>query len=394
MDASVSTNDRNFLFAHRVLMRSALSLVATFAWIFVFQYYLSYSLSLPLALFATVVVYGLSQALLVFLTPFSAAHLRGGVKRSMMFGASFAALALAILGATIVGFFSDPAGWGIVLFGILFGAYRALYWIPYRIRTAPFSGRSHIFFDFLIALMPLFAGITIASENGGFLRLLSGAAACIALSIVPLLPMTDVREKFSWSFDETFQIFFNPRHRLLMWRTLLAGFENAALFLIWPLAVFLIVGASFPTMGLVLSASLVIVLLFRGLYRRILKRIFERESILLTVVFVSSGWLFRFVAGSPFAIVFADTYSFVHSPFGARELILHESSLDGGSYLDEFTALQEIGQGLGRILMCAFVVLLLPVLGVQITLALSILAAGIAAGGSVVLAYKIRKLAY
>src|SRR5580704_5918133 len=129
-------SDRTYLHAHRLLMRLGLGLVHIFAWIFIFEYLLSFSGDLARAFAGVLVVYALSQAVMVILTPISAAHLRRGTKHSMVTGVILLACAFIVLGGTFEGYFSSPIGWGLVLFGILIGAYRALYWIPYRLQVA------------------------------------------------------------------------------------------------------------------------------------------------------------------------------------------------------------------------------------------------------------------
>ncbi|HEV3244729.1 MAG TPA: hypothetical protein VG102_00030, partial [Candidatus Paceibacterota bacterium] len=206
---------QRFLHAHRTFLRAGLALVSAFAWVFVFQFSLAYSLSVPRALLFALVVYALSQVTLILITPLSAAHLRHGMKRAMFFGALCCALAFAVLGATLAGYFSSPLGWGLVLFGILLGVYHALYWIPYRLQNAGSSREPDALFEILLALMPAFAGVTLASIYLSPLRLLFGAAGLMLLSVVPLFFLRDSGERFSWRYFETFKKLFDVKYRTL-----------------------------------------------------------------------------------------------------------------------------------------------------------------------------------
>jgi hypothetical protein len=375
-------------------MRTGLSLVAAFSWVFVFQYFLTFSQDVAKALAASLVVYAFSQITLAMLTPLSAAHLRHGLKRAMIFGACLAALSFTILGATLAGYFSSPIGWGIMLFGIGYGAYRALYWIPYRLQSATLGGGSNAMFELLIALMPAFAGASLIVVLLSPLRLLFGAAALMVLSIVPVLFLHDFGEPFQWGYAETFGRLFDPRYRRLSWRAALSGVENTALFLIWPLSVFLILGRSYLLFGFVMSASLLILLAARSLYKGLMRAGFSGGSLPLSVAFSMSGWILRLAAGTPIAIVFADSYSYVSAPPGSPEFLSREHASDAGSYLDEYTALQEIGMALGRIAMCAFVGALLLFLPLSLALAAALIVAAFAAGISTALSYKTRAQAY
>lgn len=380
--------------AHRVLLRSGLALVSGFTWVFVFQFALLFSGQIPAAFFVAVVVYGISQVILLLTTPFSAAHLRHGTRRAICFGALFAALSFGVLGATLAGYFSTPVGWGLILFGILFGAYRALYWIPYRLQAARSSGKPFALFELLLALLPAFAGVTLATEYLSSLRLLFGAVALLLLSIVPVFFMHDLGEPFEWTYGETFAKLFDRRHRNLALRSTLSGIETATLFLIWPLAVFLIVGGSYLMFGLVMSASFLILLVVRGTYRRLIRIGALRDSLPLDIAFSMSGWILRLAAGTPGMIVFADSYSYVSAPGSASEFISGEHAADSGSYLDEYTALQEIGMAFGRIVMCALLGLLLFTTPLPIALALSFIVAAFAAGFTAALSRRVRIEAY
>ncbi len=380
--------DQRYLHAHRVLMRTALSAVSVFMWVFVFSYFLSFSFNLARAFAGTITVYALSQAIMIILTPLSAAHLRHGVKRAIVFGALFLAAALVTLGATFAGYFSAPLGCGIVLFGVLLGAYRALYWIPYRLQShLSFTDHPNIFLELIIAFMPAFVGIAIASVYLAPLKILFGMAALTVLSTLPVLFLRDVHEGFSWSYLGTFRELFRRRNTVHASRAVLDGIQSAALFLIWPIAVFLIVGRSYLTLGVVMSASLVIFLVLHSAYRSTSGAFSLRESPIVTVVFVVSAWIFRLAAGTPIAIMCVDSYSFLSAPRGRDSYSLEHSS-DGGTYLDEFTALREIGLGVGRIVACLFAGLLLTVAPLAVVLAITVAGTALCAGASVILSHR------
>jgi hypothetical protein len=79
------------------------------------------------------------------------------------------------------------------------------------------------------------------------------------------------------------------------------------------------------------------------------------KSKFLNVVFAITPWLFRIVVGTPLAIVFVDSYFYTTTP---RRLgvdpFSFEQAADGGSYVDEHTALKEIALALGRIVIALF----------------------------------------
>ncbi|MDR3571412.1 MAG: hypothetical protein P4L81_04415 [Candidatus Pacebacteria bacterium] len=387
-------SQQRILHTHRILLRAGFSLVSTFAWIFVFVFALTFSGSIASAFFVSLVVYALSQIVVIIATPLSAAHLRHGLRRSMVFGALLSALAFAALGATMAGYFASPLGWGLALFGILLGSYRALYWIPYRLQSAGQSKKTALYYEILLALLPAFAGVTLISVNLSVFRLLFGAAGLMLLSVIPIFFLEDLGEPFRWGYVETFTKLFEERYQTLALRSVLWGMESVTLMLLWPLTVFLIVGRSYFVFGLIMSVSLLVLLALRKTYRDALRIWDVRDSMPLEIAVAVSGWILRLIAGSPLMIVVADSYSFVSAPASVAEFVSREHAADGGSYIDEYTALQEIGMGLGRLLMCVFAGALLFTMPVSVVLALSLIVAAVVAGAAAYFSHKIRLEAY
>lgn len=370
------------LHAHRFFFRAALSLSNVFAWIFVLQYFFLRTGTLSDALVGVALMYGISQLATIVLTPIAAAHLRRGAKHSLVFGALVAAGALIYLGATLEGTISGaPEGWGIAVFAFLMGAYRALYWVPYTLEAASEGherGQFPKLYEIILALMPLFAGLTLASQPFAPLRLFYGASALMLLSLVPLLFVRDTYENFEWNYWRTFREFFAERHRLLYATALIHGLEGAALFLIWPLAIFLIVGADYQVFGLVMSGSLLAVVFLRTLFRWLARRLGFEHSLVTGPVLLAAGWVARLLVTTPVGVILADSFAHIIAPrrVHALDLAAQEQVADHGSFIDEYTALKEIGLALGRMVtVLVFALLVLTASPVFALAAIIILAA-------------------
>jgi len=383
------------LHAHRFLLRAGFSIANVFAWIFIFEYFYILSGNVARAFAGVVILYALAQIITIVATPISAAHLRRGTKHSIIWGAIAAAGAFVLLGTILSGYFFVDGGstsflWGIAGFAVLIGAYRALYWIPYKLTraaTKPYL-RMGSYFEMLIALMPLFAGLTIASVPFAAAQLLFGTAALIVLSAIPVLFFEDARERFSWSYVYTFKQLLKRKNYGLVLRALLDGLQGAALFLVWPLAVFLIVEWSYFTLGIVFSMTLLIILLLRGAYGWILGSVGLRDSTSVHVVVSVSAWIARFAAGTPFGVIVADSYSYVTEPERdtRADPFSFEQASDRGAFLDEYTALKEIALALGRIKLCVVVFLLTFIFALPVVLAIALGVAAAASGISVLVA--------
>ena len=395
-----------FLHVHRFLFRTGLSIANAFAWIFVFQYFAVITRTIPDALIATLAMYCVGQAVTILLTPVSAAHLRRGSKHSLVFGALLAGAAYVALGATLsgtlnggqIGLVSDfikspvdgPLGWGIAVFAVLLGAYRALYWIPYQLRASTeIHGRTRLpaVYEVLIALMPAFAGITMAVVPYAPLRLLFGSAVLIGMSLVPVVAIREYFERFAWDYKETFRQLFKSSNRRLLTASFGGGLQGTVLFLVWPISVFFIVGSDYKTLGAILSATFIAILLLRYAYRKFARQIRVERSVPVSVAFSVSGWLIRLFVGSPVGVILADSYSHVSSPRSSHSIdtLTFEQSADNGSFIDEYTALKEIGLAVGRIAACFVFGLLLLWISLPMAFAIMIILAGIASAVSVIM---------
>src|SRR3989344_9132131 len=310
---SISNGVNEFtLHGHRYLLRTGLALANVFAWVFVFEYFYVISGSQGRALAATALLYGFAQFITIVATPMAAAHLQRGNKHSLIWGVVCAGSAFILLGATLSGYFSAPFAWGVVGFATLLGVYRALYWVPYQLVQTEMQPHLYMraYLEILVALMPLFAGLSLGAMVFAEARLLFGAAALVLLSAVPALFLADKRERFSWPYVYTFRQLWRRKNYGLVLESFLEGVSGAALFLVWPLAVFLILEWSYFMLGLIFSVTLLFILLLRRVYGWLMRYAGVENSATVQVILVVSGWIGRLAAGTPVGVVIADSYSY------------------------------------------------------------------------------------
>ncbi len=381
----------NALRGHRLLLRIAFSAANSFAWIFVFEYFYIIWGSLALAIARTVLLYALSQTVTCLLTPLTARGLRHGMRREMIYGASAAAAAFILLGAIFEGYFDPYYKAAMIGFALLIGAYRALYWVPYEVersetRAAPAGAYSEV----LIALMPAFAGFVLAFAGIYEAGLLFAAGVVIALSLIPLVSVPEAYEHFPWGYRETFGILFARAHRRLFWGAVIDGIQGMALLLLWPLAVFFLVGWSYPLFGLIFSFSFLLLIVARDWIGRTMRRMRIHESLPVSIAIVSSAWIGRMLVVNPLSVVVVDSYGHIGNPKISTDHPAFEQVSDAGHFIDEYTALREIGLTLGRIALCIGVVALLGIFALPFVFGAAFVIAGIAAGLSVMLSRTLR----
>lgn len=360
---------------HRFLTRIALASVHIFSWLFIFQYFFVFSGSLTKSIAAAATSYAFAHVVAILLTPYTAHRLRHGI-RGMLVNAMLAlSAALAVLAAAFSGVLvSIPLA--IALFSLCMGLYRALYWIPYEIaaRKSPIGG----YLEIGTALIPALAGIYMMSSAVAPIIALSFASGLVLLAIIPLYAMKNTHEGYSWGYRETFQHLFTPAHRMPLAQAICNGFEGAALLFLWPAVVLVLLNWSFALLGIVFSFTILCTMLVRALLDRVHPHV---QTPVIHSVLTVTGWLLRGTVAAPIALVLVDTYYQSGSGVVQRgvDLLTSEQTADSNSYVDEFTALKDMGQGIGRVMFCAGVVFFASYLSFPIlSLSMFILAGGVA----------------
>lgn len=345
------------LSSHRFLMRLGFAAGNIFAWIFAFRGFYLASGSVEAALFGIAALYALMQGIIFVLTPLSGAALRHGMRRALAYGTLIAAFAFACFSVVFAPQVSGDFAFAMIATFIVFmGIHRALYWIPYRSEIADsgaFVRQSRIQ-DLAVAFMPLLAGVVIQIAWLGPEALLAIVALIILSALVPLIRIPESYEGFDWSFSETFRALFSPLNRRFLVLAMFDGVQGITLVLLWPIAVFIIIGQSFLGLGFLLAFTLLCAPFARGFARLALRRAHADQSTSIQVVLVISSWVARLAAGSPLQVVMADLY--YHSGTSAKrfsvDMATFDQHADGAHYVDEYTALKEMGMALGRIFVC------------------------------------------
>lgn len=347
----------NSLATHRFLMRLAMGAGSVFAWIFVFRGFYLVSGSTEAALFAVAIMYALMQGIVFLLTPLSGFALRGGMRRALAYGTLIASFAFACLSVVFAPQLPGEFAFGMIAsFVILMGMHRALYWVPYRTEIADTgvyvsASRGE---EIFLASVPFLAGLMIETVWLGPEALLALAAFVALASLIPLIRIPESYEGFGWGFLETFLALFSRPNQSLLALSLADGIQGAALLLVWPLAAFIIIGQSFLGLGLILTLTLIIAPYVRAAVRKALRRFRAERSITVMTALVFSSWMLRLVASSPLQILVVDVYA--QSGSSPKRFSIdhaaHDQSADGAHYVDEYTALKEMGLALGRIIAC------------------------------------------
>lgn len=387
------------VFIHRFIFRIALAAANVFAWIVVFRI-CALATDTTSALALTASLYALSNGITFILTPLTGMALRHGVRRALVYGALAAAASMVAIAALFLAP-SIPRSEVfslIALFTVVHGMYRAMYWIPYKVTEAAGIARSPAVLarESVIALMPALAGYVMTTVEHGSLLVFALSAIGILISAVLLTDIPDVPERFEWSYRETLQQLMSSTHSRAVGLFILDGIQGAVILLLWPLAAFLILGNSFQSLGAIVTATLCITFLGRYLMRRFSKHstILRSPTVVASMVF--SSWLLRLTASSPVHILAIDAY-YASGTQPRRfniDSYTSEQTADGGHFVDEYTALKELGLCVGRIAVSILFVVLVLTTAASVAFAGVLITAAIAGAWSVSIAHRLEKQLY
>lgn len=389
------------LSVHRYLFRLALATGNFFGWIVVFRVFYFYSADISAALAGTALLYAIAHGISFLLTPLSGAALRVGVRRALILGSLAACLSFGFLAQLFLSRISsnpDIAFSLIAGFAILSGIQRAIYFVPYATASALTESRAgHVLTrELSLALIPLIGGYVITYISGGVGLVFAFAGAASLAAAIAVIEMPEIYERFEWRYLDTLRALFARSHRGAFFVAVFDGLQGAALLLIWPLSAFVILGQSFLAFGFVMALTFIVAFLGRFGIRRILRSIRADRSpyILATIAF--SSWIFRLSAGTPLQIIVADVYYHSAAQPRGRGVDVHafDQWADNGHYVDEYTALKEMGLAIGRILMCIVFAILALQFTPVIAFVACIVAAAIAAAASVMLSHRLARQAF
>lgn len=358
---------------HRALVRAALSGVLLFSWVLLFAWELARVQSLPQALGETALAYALSQIAIVLGTPLAARNYERGMVRLMILSLLLLAGALVFLAQTLLGAFD--AQWGIPLFALCAGLFRALYGTPFALMS-PDLYSSNPLLEILLACVPAVAGLALTAYGQPTLLLYLGAGVSV-LSALFLLRFEGY-ERFEWTYRETFGMLLEPAHRNYVAESIVRGIEGASLFLIWPLFVFIVLGMSYFGLGTVLTATALLLLALRGVPTR---HVHMRSPVASAAV-AGGSWIARIFAVGPLAIVAVQFLGAATDPRRAHAQVLQDHFADGGTFLDEVTVLKEVSLGLGRLIIALVFAALVATVAFSWAVGLTFATAGAAAAVS------------
>lgn len=360
------------LYSNRIVQQIATGLIGLFLPIFLFSYFAG-------SIHKVLLFYIVSFILAGLFIPLGAILMsKIGLKISMILGSLF-----------LVGYFVFlyllNSNWFLALFLILASLtlFRMFYWIPYHTDFAEFTNKRSrgkeiallVSITTLVSVfLPFIAGLIIDKFDFSILFLMSIIISSI--SIIPILLLRSVQEKYSYSYLQTFKEVFKKKNRKLFLAFGGDGAETIVGIIIWPIFIFQLLQREYLIVGIVTSLIILVSIALRLVMGALTDKMSKRRLIKVGSVLYFVGWIGKLFVQTAFQIFVISSYhSFAaivrRTPFTT---LMYEQAADRGHYVDEYTVLREVSINIGRIAMLALLFVLFYFVGLTAAFILAAIA--------------------
>lgn len=250
---------------------------------------------------------------------------------------------------------------------IILTFFRVFHWIPYQVDFAKFTDRKNrsrevgllaASTSILGIATPFVAGFTIAEFGFGTLFLLG--IFLYLLALIPLVKIPQTREKFSWTYKETWKQFFSSKRKKIIFAFAADGAENVVGLIVWPIFIFNILKGNYLEIGTISTLIITVTVIMELIVGKLAdnKDKDNKNKILKFGTYLYSlGWILKIFIATAFQIFLIDAYHklmqvFTRTSFDA---LTYEIAADQGHFVDEFSVLHEMAIGVGKVIMLLLV---------------------------------------
>ncbi|KKR86444.1 MAG: hypothetical protein UU48_C0004G0047 [Candidatus Uhrbacteria bacterium GW2011_GWF2_41_16] len=357
---AVETNGLFALGLHRILTHTGAGLLGLFLPIFLFHLFQND--------IRFVLAYGLLYYLLAgIFEPLGAMIMtRIGLPQAMRLGTVFYILFFGILA-------SKNLSVSVVAFGSLAALviWHVIYWIPYHTEFAESAnpkrmgravGTIAAVSSCIGMILPIISGSIITMFGYSILFLI--AAGIIFSSAIPLGRIRAIKERYEYTFMQTFRELFHKKHRRFLFIFAAEGAESVVGFLVWPVFLFEVLGENYIQTGIITALVTLLSILLQMTVGKWIDSKPDNQKLLKTGMSLTSlGWIIKAFVHSMTQVIFAGTFHslasiLMRTPF---EALMYTKAADAGHYVDEYTVLREMALCTGRVIILGVFLLLSPI---------------------------------
>ena len=220
---------------------------------------------------------------------------------------------------------------------------------------------------FLGAIGPILAGFILMRYNYNVLFII--AIVCYLSALIPFIYLPRTKERFSWTYTETWQEFFSKKRRKSVLAFLGDGAEAAVGIVIWPIFIFEVLKGNYLEVGAITSLVVLVSIILQLFMGKFADKGGKRKMIHWGSAFYAFGWLIKIFVLTAFHIFVVSAFHnftkiFARTPFDA---LTYEKAADQGHFVDEFTVIHEMAIQFGKGLMLIFVLILISFVSLEWT---------------------------
>lgn len=369
------THNFRMIYFSRITVNSATQLMGLFLPIFLYQFF-------ALSLFWVIVYYLISDLLYASLVAVGCRQImnRLGIKRSLqisvLFGAAFYATFFLINRYILQGgqLVDNHQLWWLIptIFFSLF--FRLTHWIPFHTNVAKLTERniraSQLSFMeatmmALGAIMPIVAGLAL--EYLGYSTLFFLAVGIYLISLIPFSQLPQVKEKFSWTYKETWRRLLSKKMRGSVLAYAGDGAESVVGAIIWPIFIWQLLSGNYLQVGAISSVIILATIVLQIMVGSLMDNLPSRRWLRYGTMLYALGWILKALVNSAFQVFLFSTYHNLSRVFARTsfDALNYDIAADQGHYVDEYTVIREMAIVFGKALMCLFIILISPFLALR-----------------------------
>lgn len=368
------SHDLTYLYISRTIVYFSNGFFTIFVPIFLYEM-LGYNIQKVL------LFYLIGSILYLIPLPFTTRYIeRFSLKRSLYIATIADIFALLALSITTPGNVYHTIGITLLFVTI----FRLLYWLPYHTMFTTFSDQTNRMREVstFMATMhivgiiaPLIAGFILAYAS--YQTLFIAGMVVYATSLIPLLSLSNVHEKFSWTYRQTWKNLCAKKYRPAMIAYIADGAESSVGTIIWPIFIFIILDGNYISIGLISALTIGVTVLLEILVGKHADIHHKKKKVLkINSILYAIGWLMKIFIITGFHIFVADAYHKITKALSQNSLdaITYDLSADQGHYVDEFTVLKEMALNIGRIFLYSTAIIITIFADIQWTFLLAAIA--------------------
>ncbi len=268
----------------------------------------------------------------------------------------------------------------LILAIIVLTFFRLFYWLPYHVDFAKFTTKESRGKQFSLleatrlligVISPLMFGFLIKEFNFEAMFLIG--ILIYLISGIPYIFITRTREKFSWTYKQTWKEFFSKKNRDTILAYIGDGAENTIGTIIWPIFIWELLKGNVFSVGAISSLIVMVTIIMQLALGKYTDKVNKKKILHWGSFFYSLGWIAKVFVVSGFQIFITATYHnlsriFFRTPL---DVLTYEMAADEGHYVDEFTVIHEMAISMGKILMLILVLITTFFVSIQWTFVLA-----------------------